>query len=243
MEILEKLKDDQEYYEGVGKEYLSNSDIYNLLNNPSKYGVSMEDSKALVEGRYFHQSILEPTKAESTIIVDASSRNTKIYKEAISTSDQTCLLLRHEADNIKSAVDSMLGNFTFYDKIRDNSARYEVPAIKKIMGKMWKGKADIVCDDVLIDLKTTGDINQFRRSAWKYNYDSQCYIYQILFGKPLIFLVVDKATHMLGEYVPTSEFIERGEEKVAKAIQIYDRFFNEETKTESINNYYITEKL
>ena len=35
-EILEKLKDDTHYYGKFGKQYLSNSDIITLLNDPKK---------------------------------------------------------------------------------------------------------------------------------------------------------------------------------------------------------------
>ena len=43
MNVIEKLKDDKEYYHGVGKQYISNSDIGNLLKNPKLFGVSRED--------------------------------------------------------------------------------------------------------------------------------------------------------------------------------------------------------
>ena len=33
-EIIEKLRDDENYYGKFGKQYLSNSDISALLNNP-----------------------------------------------------------------------------------------------------------------------------------------------------------------------------------------------------------------
>ncbi len=37
-EILKRLKNDEDYYGDFGKQYLSNSDIYTLLNNPLAYG-------------------------------------------------------------------------------------------------------------------------------------------------------------------------------------------------------------
>ena len=52
--ILNKLKDNNEYYHGVGKQYLSNSDIGTLLNNPKMFGVSREDDINLAKGRLFH---------------------------------------------------------------------------------------------------------------------------------------------------------------------------------------------
>jgi hypothetical protein len=136
----------------------------------------------------------------------------------------------------------MLGNIDFFDMIREKGNKYEVPAIQEIKGETWKGKADIVNEHVLIDLKTTSDINKFKWSAKEFNYDSQAYIYQQLFGKPLIFLVIDKGTHALGMFEPTPEFIERGERKVELAIEVYRTFFGDKPR-EDINTYYINEQL
>ena len=75
--ILELLKNDREYYSGVGKNYLSNSDVGTLLSNPRQFGKPREDNKSFAEGRYFHQLILEPEKAAATPFVDVSTRTTK----------------------------------------------------------------------------------------------------------------------------------------------------------------------
>ena len=243
IEVLSLLKNDTEYYSGVGKNYLSNSDIGTLLTNPRNFGVPREDNKNFAVGRYFHQLLLEPNKASNVITVDVASRNTKAYKEALEESRESVLLLSKEAEATRELTDTMLGNIHFYDLIRDDENTYEVPAIGEIMGHQWKGKADIVGRDVLIDLKTTSDIDGFRWSAKKYNYDSQCYVYQELFGKPLIFLVIDKQTGMLGEFIPTEEFIKGGGDKVARAIEVYEKFFHEPTKTDDIGSFYISENL
>jgi hypothetical protein len=114
--------------------------------------------------------------------------------------------------------------------------------IGTIKGMPFKGKSDILTHDSIIDLKTTSDIKKFRHSANAYGYDSQAYIYQQLFGKPLVFYVIDKGTAQLGVYTPTDEFIRRGEEKVEQAIQVWERFFGP-NKTEDIENFYINETL
>lgn len=243
IEVLSLLKNDTEYYSGVGKNYLSNSDIGTLLTNPRNFGVQREDNKNFAVGRYFHQLLLEPSKASKVVTVDVASRNTKAYKEALETSSESVLLLSKEAEATRQLTDTMMSNIHFYDLVRDEGNQYEVPAIGEIMGHQWKGKADIVGRDVLIDLKTTSDIEGFRWSAKKYNYDSQCYVYQALFGKPLIFLVIDKTTGMLGEFVPTEEFIKGGADKVARAVEVYEKFFHEPTKTDDIESFYISDNL
>ena len=114
--------------------------------------------------------------------------------------------------------------------INDPSAEYEVPAIGEIMGAMWKGKADIINHDekLVIDLKTTGDIDKFRWSASKFNYDSQAYIYRHLFGYDMLFIAIDKNTHQIGLFDCSPNFYKSGKEKVQKASELYDLFYKDE---------------
>jgi hypothetical protein len=242
MDVLELLRNDEQYYGSFGKQYLSNSDIGTLLNDPTNFRKPQNDNVNYHKGRYFHQLILEPEKAKETNFIDVSSRNTKAYKEQVNANAGGIIMLEKEGQEIRDCVNAMMGNLSFFEGVREEGVEYEVPAITTIDGLQWKGKADIVCNDKLIDLKTTGDITQFKWSARKYNYDSQCYIYQKLFGKPLVFYVVDKTTKQLGIYHPSEEFVARGEEKVNRAVSVYHKFFGENPK-EDINEYYITEEL
>jgi len=91
-------------------------------------------------------------------------------------------------------------------------------------------------------LKTTTDIHKSRYTANAYGYDSQAYIYQQLFGRPLVFYVIDKSTAQLGVYTPTDEFIRRGEDKVERGIEVWNRFFGP-NKTEDIANFYINDTI
>lgn len=240
--ILDILRDDKEYYSGIGKNYLSNSDIGVLLSNPKHFGAIREDNKAFMEGRYFHQLILEPEKAKDVVCVDASSRTTKLYKDFCEENNIEFCLLKKEVEDIQKLVSIINGNITFFDELYKDGNQYEVPAIGEIQGMMWKGKADIVTDNSIIDLKTTSDIEKFKWNAKKYNYDSQCYIYQSLFGKPLVFYAIDKTTGVLGIFRPTDEFVKSGEEKVARAIEVYNKYFGD-SPTDSVDNYYIDEFL
>lgn len=241
-EILEILKNDQEYYRGVGKNYLSNSDIGVLLSNPQDYGKVREDDKALAEGRLFHQLLLEPEKAVNIPQVDVSTRTTKAYKEYLDEHKLTFCLLTKEVEEITALTKKMSGNIQFYEDIYRDGNQYEVPMVAEIHSHQWKGKADIVCTDMLIDLKTTSDINSFKYSAKKYNYDSQCYIYQKLFNRPLVFYVIDKASGQLGIFRPSENFIKNGESKVLRALEIWDKYFGP-NPTEDIENHYIDETL
>jgi len=240
--IIDELRDDDEYYNGKGKYYLSNSDIYALLTNPKRFRARSEDSKHFHEGRLFHQLILEPEKAVNVPQVDVSTRNTKEYKKYLEDSGLEFAMLTKEYDEIVRLAGVMKSNFQFYNDIYRDGNLYEEPTIGEIKGLQWKAKADIVTADSIIDLKTTSDINKFRWSAKSYNYDSQCYIYQQLFGKPLYFYVIDKESEQLGLFRPSEEFVKGGEAKVERAMEVYYRYFGP-NPTDDIDNYFINETL
>jgi hypothetical protein len=242
MDIIEQLRDDNNYYGVLGKQYLSNSDIGTLLNNPQGYGKSRPDSKNLLEGRYFHQLLIEPEKAQVIPFVDVTTRTTKEYKNYCEENNLEMCMLKKEKEDIEKLVSVMKRNITFYDEIYREGNLFETPAITEIAGLKWKGKADILTNDSIIDLKTTADIQKFKYSARSYNYDSQCYIYQTLFGKPLVFYVVDKATAQLGIFRPTEEFIRGGEAKVLKAVEVYQKYYGA-NPTDDIANHYIEDTL
>lgn len=239
---IELLRDDANYYGEFGKKFLSNSDIGTLLTNPKMYGKPRGDSKSLHEGKYFHHLLLEPEKAVDTHFVDVSSRVTKEYKNYCEANNISFAMLKKEGEEIENLVAVMKSNILFYDSIYHPDNQFEVPATTELFGIMWKGKADIVGKDCLIDLKTTSDINKFKYSAKAYNYDSQCYIYQKLFGKPLVFYVIDKETAQLGIFRPSEDFVLNGERKVQQAVEVYNKYFGE-NPTESIENHCIIDML
>jgi len=241
-DIIEQLRDDTNYYGEFGRQYISNSDIKVLLENPSMFGVPTPDNPSFAKGRLFHQLILEPEKAAKWYGVRASARNTKIYKDACKEKGVDFLLLTKEMEEIVGWAEKMLGNYDFFEAIRDEANVYEEPAVGTIMGREFKAKADILCPDRIIDLKTTGNIDDFKWSARKYGYDSQCYIYQSLFGVPLVFFAIDKKTGMMGMYEPSEDFVRRGRDKVERALEVYDRFFGANA-THNIETFYIKETL
>lgn len=239
-EILDKLRDDENYYGEFGKTYLSNSDIGALLNNPLEFKKQGPPTVPMVIGGYFHTCILEPHKLDKYKIVKSTTRNTKAYKE-VAGSD--ICLLEKEADEIQLMRETVLSNDLFKDLIQEGNVEYEVPGLVELEGMTWKGKADIVnhTHQLVVDLKTTGDLNRFSYSAYKFNYDSQAYIYSQMFGYELVFIVIDKKTHQMGLFDCSDKFIQSGQNKVARAVQAYDEFFV--NNDGDFSQYYISKTL
>tara|TARA_A100001515_G_scaffold95677_1_gene76772 strand:- start:164 stop:895 length:732 start_codon:yes stop_codon:yes gene_type:complete len=238
--ILKKLKDDNHYYGDFGKKYLSNSDISTLLSNPLAYGQPSKPTSAFLVGGYFHTAILEPDKLKKYKVIQATTRNTKMYKEL--SGGELCLL-QHEVDHIELMKDKMMNNQVCVSLINSTNTEYEVPGVSKLFKYVWKGKADIINHDdkLIVDIKTTADINKFKNSAYRYNYDSQAYIYRKLFGYDMLFIVIDKTTHQLGIFDCSDEFYRSGEDKVLRAEDAYELFYK--TKDFNPKQYFISKTL
>ena len=242
--ILQKLKNDEDYYGEFGNQFLSNSHVGRLLKDPLRAFEPSKPSPAFLVGGYFHTCILEPDKIEKYKIVKSTTRNTKAYKDV--AGGELCLL-QHEVDQIELMRTKLYDNDICRDLIINNGEKawkeYEVPMITELFGNKWKGKADIVNHEekLIIDLKTTADIERFQWSASKYNYDSQAYIYSKLFGYEFLFIVIDKNTHQIGMFDCSPQFYERGEDKVRKASEAYDLFYK--TKDFDPKQYFISKTL
>ena len=246
-EIIDKLRIDEHYYGEFGQQYLSNSNIKTLLKNPLDLHKPTKSNPNFLVGGYFHTAILEPDKIKSFKIIESSSRNTKVYKEM--SGGELCLL-QHEVDMIEALVDKMMNNNVCRDLISpstivglSDNVDYEEPAIAEINGQMWKGKADILNHEekLIIDLKTTSDLDKFRWNAKKYNYDSQAYIYRKLFGYEMIFIAIDKNTGKIGLFDCSPDFYQSGKDKLEKACEMYELFH--ESEDFEPQQYFINETL
>ena len=239
-EVLKALKNDDEYYNGIGKRYLSNSNISTLLKNPLALHEPSEPRPAFLVGGYFHTAILEPDKLKNFKVIESATRNNKVYKEI--SGGELCLL-QHEVDQIQLMVDKVMANNVCKGLIKTGKVDYEIPGIAEIEGEMWKGKADIVNHDekLIVDLKTTSDIEKFRFSASRYNYDSQAFIYKTIFDMEFLFIAIDKNTHQIGIFDCSDEFYSRGQDKVQRAVEAYELFFDSEDFDP--NQFFITKPL
>jgi len=238
--ILQRLCNDEDYYGEFGNQFLSNSHVGKLLKDPLRAFEPSKPSPAFLVGGYFHTCILEPDKLDKYKVVKSTTRNTKVYKDV--AGGELCLL-QHEVDTIELMREKVMANDICKDLIVNSQNKYEQPGIINMFNNNWKGKADIVNHEekLVIDLKTTADIEKFQWSANKYNYDSQAYIYSKLFGYEFLFIAIDKNTHKIGVFDCSPQFYERGEDKVRKASEAYDLFY----KTEDFDpkQYFISKTL
>jgi len=239
-DILEKLKKDELYYGSFGKQFLSNSNIGTLLNDPLNLHTPQAFNSNLTKGAYFHTLILEPNKLDRYNIIDVKTRNNAEYKAI--EKPEVCLL-KQEVDMLNELKVALMQNETAKGLIEDIDVDYEVPGLLKLEGEWWKCKTDIKnnTQGVIVDLKTTSDISRFDYSAKTYNYDSQAYIYSTYFEMDFIFLVIDKSSKKIGIFDCSPQFLERGKFKVEEAVEQYRKYYKDDSFDPK--NYFISKTL
>ena len=231
-EIVGMAYDDEFYYGHLGKNALSSSSLKTILKSPKtyrnilNYGDPNSDSPALAAGKLAHWMILEPKKLDDLWVVEASSKNTKIYKEAKEEKGEL-VFLRKELNAAERLTDAVLRNEAAIKLL--NKSEFEIPQVQMLEGLPFRGKCDIIQGDTIIDYKTTAELNTFKYSADKYGYDLQAWLYLKLFDKKkFTFLVIDKASTDIGIFETTDEFLARGENKFKQAVDNYKYFFEQD---------------
>jgi hypothetical protein len=240
--ILKQMDNDEFYYEYLGKNALSSSSVKLLNKSPKAYDKSLRFANkrtgAMTIGWLLHLAVFEPEKFAHLNWVDASTRNTKIYKEAFANNPMT--FLRKEYEDTMRMADAIYSNYDAEMLIK--GLDYEKPAIGNINGIPFRAKADAIGKNGIVDLKTTTGLAEgsFPYNARKYGYASQVFIYCNLFGveyQDFKFLCICKDTKDIAVYDVSEEFYFQGEELVVSAINTYREWFSEGGK--NIEEYII----
>jgi hypothetical protein len=247
-ELLKRMDDDSFYYGELNKLALSSSSLKQLLSSPKTYNFSLKygtaESQPLRDGWLFHTAILEPEVFAAQTFIDVQSKNTKKFREAKAENPRVFTIKeRNDADRL---VDAFYRNEHAKELI--TKAEFEIPAIDNVSAgdftMPFRGKADVLATNRIVDLKTTSSsVKDFSYSAQKYSYDVQCYLYCNLFKKDFksfYFLVLDKKSLDIGIFNCSEEFYYRGEQKVEKALDLYNKFFIEGN---DLDNYCLTGEL
>jgi hypothetical protein len=236
-EILDNMYSDDFYYGYLGKQALSSSSLKMVLKSPktykyvTKYGQS--ETQPLRDGKLFHTLILEPHKIDELVIVDVATKANKVYKEAKAEGKE--VYTTKEIKDAERLADAILKNDEAVHYM--SKAEFEVPEIAMIDGLPFRAKADILKDNMIVDLKTTTGLNEFRYSADKYSYDLQAYLYREMFGvDEFVFVCIDKGSLDIGIFECSDEFYQRGKEKLEQGISNYKYFFDADSDVD-LNQY------
>jgi hypothetical protein len=228
-ELLDNMYNDEFYYGYLGKNALSSSSLKMLIQSPktykyvTKYGSG--ESQALRDGKLFHTLILEPHKIDELVIVDVATKAGKAYKEA--KEKGLDVYTSKEVKDAERLADALLKNDEAVHYM--SKSQFEIPAIQMIDDVPFRAKADILKENMVVDLKTTTGLNDFRYSASKYSYDLQAYLYRQMFDvENFVFVAIDKGSLDIGIFECSDEFYESGKRKLEQGIANYKYFFGSE---------------
>lgn len=247
-EILSLMNDDSFYFGHLSQNSLSQSSLKTILSNPYEYlrylkGKKEKSSDALIMGSLVHWCYLEPEKFYEKHFIEADRITDKDYKEAVSKYGSENVYKAKLGRIAESYVDS-LNRCDALNNIK-SKAEIEVPAIKMFFGDIAiKGKADLLLEDRVLDLKTTM-VDPEAFNYWKIinmDYDLQAFIYCQLFEVDYFsFIPISKVNKSKGLIHCGQDVLDSGEEKFYKAIENYKKFFYNKTIEESeglLDNHY-----
>lgn len=234
-DLLAAMADDDFYYGYLGKAALSSSSLKKINDSPREYARYLKygesgDNTALVAGNLIHTLLLEPHLQDNFVSVGCATKTTNIWKQAVADYEGTGkkLLLQKDYDNCHYVADALLKNKVVKDALAE--ADYELPEIGLLYGVPFRAKADIKKkgQKFIYDLKTTSNIDDFYKSARKYGYAAQAYIYCTLFDVPFEnfkFIVVDKVKKDIGVFSVSEAFFMLGKRLVEQGVSDYIKFF------------------
>lgn len=152
---------------------LSSSSLKLFMRSPQHYVAGFgEDTTALRFGRLVHSLTLEPeTFWQTATVVEASSRNTKIYKEAAAAAGGFAYL----ASEVEAATDLAVAvHRDAAARLLLKGAEFENSIFWDEQGRAARARPDAwnLADGIVVDLKTCDDASPtaFTRSIVKYGY-------------------------------------------------------------------------
>ena len=253
---IDKLRDDEYYYNGSKDKYFNASEVKKLkVDTYKQFGVPMDPSHNFEFGKLFHAMVLEQDKVKDFPIYEGKARSGKEFIkfcEDNNIEDKKSSLLTSDYIKAEEMKVSLLRNPILRDEIISDKNLYEEPMIGELLGheKLFKCKADIVTPAGLIDLKTTAcvSIDQFvRKGTYDLGYDVQAYIYSSLFGKKFKFIAVSKTKRYFqdGDFYydvfnceVTDEAILRGKQKVIKGLEFWEQWHGPNKKYDMKESFY-----
>ena len=227
-ELIDKMYDNEFYYGYLGENCLSSSSCKKLCESVEDYlfqDTALDSNiKPLRDGRLFHVTVLESEKLDDYYdFVDVGTRRNKEFKSMFATSKKEVMLYKEKlwAEDLKHSI---LKHSRSKELIE--SGKPEVPNINYVFGLPFRGKADLLCEDRVVDIKTTGDIDNWDYNKFFYGYDIQAYLYMKLFDKEAFeFIIIDKRTKKVKTDEVSEDFIKSGKRKVEKAVGNYVKYF------------------
>lgn len=190
-------------------------------------------TKSMLLGSAFHDLILLPEVfSDSWVVepkVDLRTKVGKELKEAFLSENQGKQSIDTETYSIITSMQVTLQNHQLAKSLLKNTKR-EVSCLNTENPWRFKCRADAICEDYILDIKTTSSksIEEFRREILKYRYHVQgaCYLdHFAMFDKPFFLIAVQTAAPFdVVVYELSSETIQDGRNQYLADIRKYQEW-------------------
>ena len=162
----------------------SNSELSTIHKSLASYLYKKENpdppSTEMTFGSAFHTLILEPDKFDDEFVfVEASTRNTKIYKDAVKEEEDRSVLLMSEAQLLEAMKDSLMNHTIASNMFSGGEAEQSFFWTDPETGIRMKCRPDYLIEKVVVDLKTARDASYdaFLKNVIAYRYFVQNPLY------------------------------------------------------------------
>lgn len=245
-EVVEKLIDiDELYYGKFGRNWHSNSFLTKLLDDPYlDQPEQVWHPQYRIIGNFVHKCFLEPHKVAAFPYSNSTNRNQSSYKEDLANSqfaNDGWMFLKKDYDKWIAWVEQMKLIPDVSDLVYAKGNKFEEPQISTFAGLPIKGKCDVINHEkkVIIDVKTTSDLEGFAEKISMWNYDVQASLYaKALYDDyTFIFLAIDKKTDKAGVFIMAPSQFEIGLKKLYKCTNLLKHFHT--TNKDKVFYHYI----
>lgn len=188
----------------------------------------VKESPAMILGTAVHMAILEPEKFSETYDMALARKGTKSYNAQLEQGRK--LLTQTDWEKVHQMQEKVLTH-PMSAELLSQCTEFEKGLEGKIKGFDFRGFADGLCKDFILDLKTTKDASpvNFTRDFYNNAYHLQAAIYCELTGISDYWVIAVENTppHAVTAYLVQSEFIDKGKEYLNELISKFDAWDGE----------------
>lgn len=175
------------------RDYLSHSALKAFMRSPNHYlqyvNKTVEATPAMKFGSAFHCAVLEPQEfSKRYAVAPQVDKRTKAGKEAwkefVEANSSLEVITQDEREQIQ-VMHEAIQNFAPARELLASCEAFEEERQHALFGMPFKGIADAVGQNFVVDLKTTLDASPegFMKTAYNMGYHEQAAAYKALFAK------------------------------------------------------------
>jgi hypothetical protein len=161
---------------------MNQSYMKDIVINPKRLSIKKE-TPAMALGRAYHEMVLEPEEFDTNFVVIEGDARTKAFKEEAKRWHTHQIIKEREFKQMKTMYENLLLNNKARELLEQCTVfETSIFWIDKELGFECKGRVDALIlnennEVTLVDLKTTKNAYDFKKSAYVYSYDLQAAYY------------------------------------------------------------------